>query len=62
MGADQDRQDRQLDGRDTLQEQVELLLIEGLESGPATPLDEKALTEIRAAGRELVAERRRGRE
>ncbi len=42
-------------------EQLDSLLLEGLDSGPATPLTKKDWEHIRREGKKLIAERQRKR-
>ena len=42
-------------------ERLDALLLEGLDSGPATPLTQKDWEHIRREGKKLIAERKRGR-
>jgi antitoxin ParD1/3/4 len=40
---------------------LDALLLEGLDSGPGTPLTQKDWEQIRREGKKLIAERKRGR-
>jgi antitoxin ParD1/3/4 len=51
-----DAQERQAE-----REQLDAILIEGLDSGPATPLTKKDWEHIRREGKKLIAERKRRR-
>jgi antitoxin ParD1/3/4 len=50
---------RDIQQRHAERERLDALLIEGLDSGPATPFTEKDWQHIRREGRSLTAERKR---
>ena len=52
---------RDVQARQAERERLDTLLIEGLDSGPATPFTKNDWEHIRQEGKKLVAERKRGR-
>jgi antitoxin ParD1/3/4 len=52
---------REQQQRQRAQERLDALLLEGLDSGPGTPLTQKDWEHIRREGKKLIAERKRGR-
>jgi antitoxin ParD1/3/4 len=47
--------------KQTARQRLDALIIEGLDSGPATPLTKKDWEHIRREGRKVIAERKRSR-
>lgn len=52
---------REIQARQTERERIDALLIEGLDSGPATPLTAEDWEHIRREGVKVIAERKRMR-
>jgi antitoxin ParD1/3/4 len=52
---------REMQERQAERERLDALLLEGLASGPSTPLTEQDWEHIRAEGKKLIAERKRRR-
>jgi antitoxin ParD1/3/4 len=52
---------RDVQERQAERERLDAFLIEGLDSGPATPLTKKDWERIRREGKKLIAQRKRGR-
>lgn len=52
---------RDVQQRQAEHDRLEALLIQGLDSGPATPLTARDWEHIRREGKKLIAERKRGR-